>query len=315
MRTPILVAIAAVSGALIAAPVAQADTRTYWDYAKQQWFVGDSKAAAFRTWRIPREMVDYRSSSAPGTIIIDTAARRLFYVLDAGRAVEYAIGVGREGFQWSGTDVITQKAEWPTWKPPVEMIAREKEKGHILPEVMPGGLDNPLGARALYIGYGFYRIHGTTDPKSVGHAVSSGCIRLTNEDITDLYDRVGTGTRVVVLLKSPAIVVKADTGSPVPKPRLNPVAPKVLVKAVEPPKPAVKKPVASLVTTTPVVVAKKMPATALGGDAATANVRVKDDLVLTAEPDTVVPPPGTDLVLGGVGTDEVASSGPTPASH
>ena len=340
MRFRILTIAAVVAATFAAAPGAKAETRTYWDYAKQQWFVGDSKSPAFRTWRIPREMVAFTGPYQPGTIVVDTAARRLFYVEEVGKAVQYAIGVGREGFQWSGTDVITQKAEWPTWKPPTEMIAREKEKGHILPEVMPGGLDNPLGARALYIGFSFYRIHGTTDPKSVGHAVSSGCIRLTNEDITDLYDRVRIGSRVVVLkdspvlaspvgvapaVASPVLAVKAETTTAVlvPKPRLNPLAPKMVVKAVVEVKPVVKKKVAALAAKTPPAAAvKNIPAPATVATIPAADVpvagapvasdRVKDDL---ASADPSAPPATTDPVVGHGGASQVASSEITPATH
>ncbi|HZP21731.1 MAG TPA: L,D-transpeptidase family protein [Bauldia sp.] len=253
MRIRILLALVIAAGTIAALP-ARAEMRTYWDATSKQWLVADDKSREFRRAsrdRIPREMVAYDGAYPPGTIIVDTDARRLYFVIPGGKAIKYAIGVGREGYTWSGTDVITNKAEWPTWKPPAEMIAREKAKGHILQETMPGGLDNPLGARALYIGFSFYRIHGTTDPRSVGHAVSSGCIRLTNEDIIDLYDRVRLGTRVVVLLKSPMSgVASAAAPGTVPKPRLNPL-PKVLAKA-EPAKDGgvtVRKPRSVAVTT------------------------------------------------------------------
>ncbi len=250
----------ALAFAAFAASDAWADTRIYWDDAQQQWVVGDDKSSAFKRIsrdKIPREMVDIDRSYAPGAIIVDTAARRLYYVLSYGRAIQYAIGVGREGFEWSGSDIITNKAEWPTWKPPKEMIAREKAKGHILEEEMPGGLDNPLGARALYIGFSFYRIHGTNDPRSVGHAVSSGCIRLTNEDITDLYDRARLGARVTVLLKTPKdLLVKQEVvaAAPVavPKPRLNPLTRLARVESATGPskKPALLKKIVSVVKST-----------------------------------------------------------------
>ena len=134
----------------------------------------------------------------PGTIVIDTSAKFLYLVQEGGTARRYGVGVGKEGFSWRGTETITRKAEWPGWTPPAEMIARERAKGRILPAHMPGGPENPLGARALYLGSTLYRIHGTNAPWTIGQAVSSGCIRMRNEDVTDLYERVKVGTRVVV---------------------------------------------------------------------------------------------------------------------
>jgi len=147
---------------------------------------------------LPR-MVNYPTSQAPGTIVIDTRARYLYLVLGKGMAKRYGVGVGRPGFQWAGAHTITRKAEWPTWTPPEAMIAREKKNGRILPASMKGGPGNPLGARALYLGSTDYRIHGSNEPWTIGHAVSSGCIRMRNEDVIDLYGRVGVGTRVVVM--------------------------------------------------------------------------------------------------------------------
>ena len=143
---------------------------------------------------IPRETVSYDGKFKPGTIIVETEERRLYFVLPGGQAVKYGIGVGRDGFRWAGQHTITRKAEWPGWTPPVEMRKRVPD----LPAYMPGGPDNPLGARALYIGATLYRLHGTSEPWTIGQAVSSGCIRLTNEDIIDLYDRVKVGSMVVV---------------------------------------------------------------------------------------------------------------------
>ena len=148
---------------------------------------------------IPREFISYNGPYGPNTIVISTSERRLYWIYETGKAIRYGVGVGREGFQWSGAAAISRKAEWPGWTPPPQMIAREAAKGHILPAYMPGGLNNPLGARALYIGASLYRIHGSNEPWTIGHAVSSGCIRMTNEDVTDLYDRVGVGAKVVVL--------------------------------------------------------------------------------------------------------------------
>jgi lipoprotein-anchoring transpeptidase ErfK/SrfK len=144
--------------------------------------------------RFRRQVVDYRTSEAPGTVIIDTPSTYLYLVLGNGKALRYGIGVGREGFTWSGTQTISKKAEWPDWTPPPEMIARQP----YLPRYMAGGPGNPLGARAMYLGSTEYRIHGTNDPSTIGRQVSSGCIRLTNEDVTDLYNRISVGTKVIV---------------------------------------------------------------------------------------------------------------------
>ena len=145
--------------------------------------------------RFKRQVVDYRTNEAPGTVVIDTPNTYLYLVLGNGRALRYGIGVGREGFTWSGTQNVTKKAEWPDWTPPSEMIERQP----YLPRFMAGGPGNPLGARAMYLGGSVYRIHGTNDPSTIGHRVSSGCIRLTNADVSDLYGRVNVGTKVVVL--------------------------------------------------------------------------------------------------------------------
>ena len=143
---------------------------------------------------IPRQTVPYDGKYKAGTIVVETSERRLYFVLGGGQAIRYGIGVGREGFEWQGQHAITRKAEWPGWTPPVEMRKRVPD----LPAYMPGGPDNPLGARALYIGATLYRIHGTAEPWTIGQAVSSGCIRLTNDDIIDLYNRVKVGSMVVV---------------------------------------------------------------------------------------------------------------------
>jgi len=145
--------------------------------------------------RLKRQIVEYRTAEAAGTIIIDTPHTYLYYVLGNGRAIRYGIGVGREGFTWSGTQTITRKAEWPDWTPPADMLQRQP----YLPRFMAGGPQNPLGARAMYLGGTVYRIHGTNDPSTIGGHVSSGCIRLTNDDVMDLYSRVNLGTKVIVL--------------------------------------------------------------------------------------------------------------------
>ena len=141
-----------------------------------------------------RQPVFYRSNEAPGTIIIDTSERFLYLLQANNTALRYGIGVGRDGFQWNGLLKITRKAEWPDWTPPAEMIERQP----YLPRFMAGGPGNPMGARALYLGNTIYRIHGTNAPETIGHAVSSGCFRLVNEQVMDLYERVPVGTKVIV---------------------------------------------------------------------------------------------------------------------
>ena len=148
----------------------------------------------------------YRTNEPPGTIIISTTERFLYLVQGNGRALRYGIGVGREGFQWQGLLKISKKQEWPDWTPPPEMIARQP----YLPRFMAGGPTNPLGARAMYLGNTIYRIHGTNAPSTIGQRVSSGCIRLTNDDVSDLYSRVNVGTKVIVL---PMTERRADLGA------------------------------------------------------------------------------------------------------
>jgi lipoprotein-anchoring transpeptidase ErfK/SrfK len=145
--------------------------------------------------RFRRQVVDYPTREAPGTIVVDTPNTFLYYVLGGGKAIRYGIGVGREGFTWAGVKSIERKAEWPDWYPPSEMIERQP----YLPRMMSGGPGNPLGARAMYLGGTVYRIHGTNQPSTIGKHVSSGCIRMLNEDVTDLYERAKVGTKVVVL--------------------------------------------------------------------------------------------------------------------
>jgi lipoprotein-anchoring transpeptidase ErfK/SrfK len=147
---------------------------------------------------IPRQVVDFNEPQPKGSIVIDTTQRRLYYVLGNGKALRYAVGVGRQGLEWSGRDTISSKRDWPDWRPPAEMRAREAARGRVLPARVPGGPNNPLGARALYIGTTLYRVHGTNQPWTVGQANSSGCIRMTNEDVIDLYDRVKIGTQIIV---------------------------------------------------------------------------------------------------------------------
>ena len=154
-----------------------------------------AESAAAVPQNLRRQMVNFPTREAPGTVIVDTPNTYLYYVLGGGKAVRYGIGVGREGFTWSGVRSIERKAEWPDWVPPPEMIQRQP----YLPRFMAGGEGNPLGARAMYIAGTVYRIHGTNAPSSIGQNVSSGCIRMLNEDVADLYEHVKIGTKVVVL--------------------------------------------------------------------------------------------------------------------
>ncbi|KRE11878.1 hypothetical protein ASE63_19195 [Bosea sp. Root381] len=149
----------------------------------------------FSEQSIPRQFVPWTGKQPAGTVVISTGQRRLYYVLGQGRALRYGVGVGRQGFSWSGTKRVTMKREWPDWRPPAAMLKRRPD----LPRYMPGGIDNPLGARAIYLGSSLYRIHGSNEPDTIGAAVSSGCIRMTNRDVTDLYERVRTGAKVVVM--------------------------------------------------------------------------------------------------------------------
>ena len=178
--------------ALSVAPAAAQSFPTLPQYAPQAEQPGDDAGLAAA---LQRQVVAYSSNEPAGTIIIDTAHAYLYLTLGDGKAMRYGIGVGRQGFTWSGTETIVRKAEWPDWIPPVEMVARQP----YLPRFVAGGPGNPLGARAMYLGNTDYRIHGTNDPSSIGKHMSSGCIRLLNADVTDLYSRVGIGTKVIVL--------------------------------------------------------------------------------------------------------------------
>jgi lipoprotein-anchoring transpeptidase ErfK/SrfK len=166
---------------------------------------------------LKRQLVDFKSTEPAGTIVVDTANTYLYLVLGGGKALRYGVRVGREGFTWAGTERISKMAEWPDWHPPVEMIERQP----YLPRFMAGGPGNPLGARAMYLGKTLYRIHGTNQPSTIGHYVSSGCVGMLNDDVEDLFSRVQVGTRVVVLPgKEPAETV-ANAGTPPPA---NPMA-------------------------------------------------------------------------------------------
>ena len=155
----------------------------------------EAEAPAAIATKFTRQEVAYDGPQGAGAIVVDTPRRVLFLVLGNGKALRYGIGVGRPGFEWAGVKSVTRKAEWPGWTPPPEMRKRRPE----LPQHMAGGMDNPLGARALYLGSSLYRIHGTNEPHTIGHNVSSGCIRMMNEDVIDLYERVGVGTKVLVI--------------------------------------------------------------------------------------------------------------------
>jgi len=179
-------------------------------YAPQENLTGQNDVAedAQLDPRLQRQVVNYATREAPGTIVIDTPNTYLYLVLGNGQAMRYGIGVGREGFTWAGVKNIARKAEWPDWYPPAEMIKRQP----YLPRMTMGGPGNPLGARAMYLGTSEYRIHGTNNPATIGKQVSSGCIRLTNEDVTDLYNRVQVGAKVVVMpMNGGTTVARAPT--------------------------------------------------------------------------------------------------------
>ena len=189
---PCLLVLAALAASPLAASAAHAfGPRDYMNLGDQPGFIppNEEAPAPYR-----RQVVLFRSNEPPGTIIVHTSERFLYVVQPNGRAIRYGIGVGRDGFQWQGLLRITRKQEWPDWTPPAEMIERQP----YLPRFMAGGPGNPMGARALYLGTTVYRIHGTNQPQTIGSAVSSGCFRLVNGDIIDLYDRIPVGTKVIV---------------------------------------------------------------------------------------------------------------------
>jgi lipoprotein-anchoring transpeptidase ErfK/SrfK len=192
--------VASVMGA--AAASANDDPSTYYDQQPYSTYSPSPRTFYYRdhSYRpraatIPRQIVSYGGQHAPGTVVISTRERRLYYVLGNGQAIRYGVGVGRPGFAWAGTKTVTMKRQWPDWRPPAQMLRRRPD----LPRYMPGGLNNPLGARAMYLGGSLYRIHGSNEPHTIGQAVSSGCIRMTNDDVVDLYERIRVGTRVLVL--------------------------------------------------------------------------------------------------------------------
>jgi lipoprotein-anchoring transpeptidase ErfK/SrfK len=168
---------------------------------------------------LKRQIVSYPTHEAPGTVVIDTANTYLYLVMGGGKAMRYGIGVGRDGFRWSGVHSVTKKTEWPDWTPPAEMISRQP----YLPRFVAGGPGNPLGARAMYIGNTIYRIHGTNAPHTIGGRVSSGCFRLVNEDVIDLYSRVKVGAKVVVLPGEPRRTIETSR-APQAEPAMRPVS-------------------------------------------------------------------------------------------
>ncbi len=180
--------------ALVASGSAKADDR-YDIFNFNKFFGGGNVGVVGSTSPIGRQMVSIDPKYAPGNIVIITSERRLYYVTSRGQAIRYGIGVGRDGFRWSGVKTVSAKKEWPSWTPPSQMLKRRPD----LPRYMPGGIDNPLGARAMYLGSSLYRIHGSNEPETIGQAVSSGCFRMTNDDVVDLYNRVRVGATVYVL--------------------------------------------------------------------------------------------------------------------
>ena len=190
--------LAALFGGIFGGGQSSQQSSSYQAYASQTPYYQQTAAPSYdgrpAAMRIPREIVSFNGPHAPGTIIVDTSERRLYLVMPGQRAMKYGIGVGRAGFEWAGIKSITRKEEWPDWRPPADMLRRRPD----LPRYMAGGPDNPLGARAMYLGDSLYRIHGSNEPETIGQAVSSGCIRMLNEDVVDLYGRVRVGTKVVV---------------------------------------------------------------------------------------------------------------------
>jgi len=194
-------------GLILSAPQAFAQQP---DRGDEPGLVADDAYQLDPEWQ--KQVVYFRTTEAPGTIIVSTAERHLYLVQPGGRAIRYGIGVGRDGFQWQGLVTITNKKEWPDWTPPPEMIQRQP----YLPRFMAGGPGNPLGARAMYLGSTVYRIHGTNQPSTIGKFVSSGCIGMLNEDVSDLFDRVKVGTRVVVLPGGPPPGTATASAAPAP---------------------------------------------------------------------------------------------------
>jgi len=191
IRTAIMLLMAALFSFSIIAP---ANASRVYNADTNKWEEAGTTRAGTLAKRYTRQVVDFESNLAVGSVLVDTSDFFLYYILGDGKALRYGVGVARKGFEWRGRNRVTRKAEWPGWTPPAAM--RKRQPG--LPAYMPGGLDNPLGARAMYLGSTLYRLHGTSDTNSIGRAVSSGCIRLMNDDVIDLYERVRVGALVVV---------------------------------------------------------------------------------------------------------------------
>ncbi len=200
MTIRILVAAGALAGSLLTLSTASAiqvdmiDLETRMPLVVNPEALNQEEDGRVAESAVPREIVKYTGNHKPGTIVVSTTERRLYFVLPDNKAVKYGVGVGRPGFEWSGVKTVSDKREWPAWTPPPQMIKRRPD----LPRHMAGGPENPLGARAMYLGSSLYRIHGSNEPDTIGQAVSSGCIRMTNDDVTDLYSRVRVGTEVIV---------------------------------------------------------------------------------------------------------------------
>ena len=192
MRTTAFLRAGVLAAGILAAPSAFA----YMTYPTSPSYPSTANSYSSRPLAssIPRETVSYFGPQAPGTIVISTSERRLYLVLSDHSALKYGVGVGRQGFTWSGVTRVAMKKEWPDWTPPAAMLRRRPD----LPRYMKGGIENPLGARALYLGASEFRIHGSNEPETIGQAVSSGCIRMTNDDVKDLYERVPVGSKVIV---------------------------------------------------------------------------------------------------------------------
>ncbi len=185
----------AIACIVLASAVAASDVRANsWDPGDRFSSGGTRYGTSYGASPVPRQTVAFPAAHPPGTIVINTSERRLYFVNGDGTAIRYGIGVGRDGFTWAGVKSVTAKREWPSWTPPSQMLQRRPD----LPRFMPGGPDNPLGARARYLGSTLYRIHGSNEPETIGQAVSSGCFRMTNEDVVDLYERTRLGARVIV---------------------------------------------------------------------------------------------------------------------
>jgi lipoprotein-anchoring transpeptidase ErfK/SrfK len=190
MKKSVIAIAAAILGFSAIPASAQSDVLAFANWREPQKISEPAQVAP----SIPREIVALKTGEAPGTIIVNTAERRLYLVLENGKAMRYGVGVGRPGFAWAGEQKVSMMRQWPDWRPPAEMLKRRPD----LPRHMAGGPENPLGARAMYLGSSIYRIHGSNEPESIGHAVSSGCIRMTNADVEHLYTQVKIGTKVIV---------------------------------------------------------------------------------------------------------------------